>query len=412
MATIISSLLGWFGWGGGAVADRQGEQFNAPAGGVVPSAPAVSTDTALQLDTVWACVDRRATTVASLPLFVYERLANGQKDLARTQRLYGLLHDSPNARMTPSDFWRAMMLNYDLRGNAYARVDRDARGEAIALWPMAADQVQPHVLDDGSMVYLYRIGDDVAALAEENVLHLRNLGNGTVGLDKLEFMRAGLGESVSQVQSASTVWGSSGKPTGVLMLDNVLKPDQRAALLSRFAEMAAGNASRLYLLEAAMKYQPISITPEQQQLLASRQFNVEQICRWYDVPPVLVHHANVTTWGSGIEQIVDGYYKLTIRPLLVAIEQALTKRVLTPAQRARHGIEFSLDALLRGNAQDRSALYASGLQNGWLSRNEVRQLENLPPRAGADDLTAQSQLVPIQQLGTTKTTTGGTNAPA
>ena len=412
MASIVSTFLGWLGWGSGAMGDRSGRQITAPSASVSSVRGPVSADTALQLDTVWSCVDRRATTVASLPLFVYERMSGGQKNLARTTRLYGLLHDSPNARMTPFDFWRAMLLNLDLRGNAYARIDRDDRGEAIALWPMAAEQVEAEVLGDGSMVYLYRIGSDVAVLAEANVLHLRGVGNGTVGMDKLAFMRAGLGEAVAQVESASTVWGTSGKPTGMLMLDRVLSDEQRAKLQARFAEMAQGNASRLYVLEASMKYAAVSITPEQQQLLESRRFSVEQICRWYDVPPVLVHHANVTTWGSGIEQIVDGYYKLTIRPLLVAIEQALTKRVLTPAQRARHGIEFSLDALLRGNAQDRANLYASGLQNGWISRNEVRQLENLPPRAGADDLTAQSQLVPIQQLGTTQTTTGGTNAPA
>lgn len=400
---ILSSMLGWFGWGGVALGDRGGLQTNAPISSVVTGAEVMGPDSALQLDTVWACVDRRASTVASLPLFVYERRPDGQKDLARASRLYAMLHDSPNARMTPTDFWRALLLNYDLRGNAYARIDRNEQtGEALALWPMAADQVQSTVLDDGSMVYAYRIDNDVAVLAEANVLHLRNLGNGTVGMDKLSFMRSGINEAANQVRSASNVWGNGGKPTGILMIDNVLKPEQRTALLNRFAGMAAGNTARLYLLEAAMKYQQISITPEDQQLLESRQFNVEQICRWYDVPPVLVHHANVTTWGSGIEQIVDGFYKLSIRPLLVTIEQAITKRVLTSAQRARMSVEFSLDALLRGNAQDRATLYSTGLQNGWMTRNEVRQLENLPPMDGANELTAQTNLVPVRMLGQTQ----------
>lgn len=404
MATFIQTVMGYFGWGAFAMQDRVGDQINVPVTSVVTNAESMGPDDALQLDTVWSCIDRRATTVASLPLFVYEQ-ANGQKQLARTSRLWWLLHESPNARMTPFDFWRVMVMNYDLRGNAYARIERDNRGEAIALWPMMADQVKVTVLDDGTMVYEYRLGNDVAILSADNVLHLRNMGNGTVGMDKLAFMRAGVDEAAAQVRSASTVWGTNGKPTGVLMIDNVLKPEQRTALQQRFGEMAAGNASRLYLLEANMKYQQISISPEQQQLLESRQFTVETICRWYDVPPVLVHHANVTTWGSGIEQLVDGFYKFSIRPLVVAIEQALRKHVLTSGQRVRNSVEFSLDALLRGNLKDRMGIYSTAVQNGVMSRNECRQLENLPPSTApnANELTVQTNLVPIAKLGETMT---------
>ena len=148
-----------------------------------------------------------------------------------------------------------------------------------------------------------------------------------------------------------------------------------------------------------MKYQQLGLSPEDQQLLQTRQFGTEEICRWFDVPPVLAHHSNVTTWGSGIEAIIDGWYKLSIRPILVSIEQAVTKRVLTPRQRARMAVEFNFDALLRGNAKDRSELYAQLVQNGIATRNECRQLENLPPMPGADELTAQVNLVPLTMLG-------------
>lgn len=404
MATnYIRTLLGWLGWGASATSEQVGVQDHSPSSSMVSGQAALSSDVALQLDTVWACIDRRATTLASLPMFVYQRSDSGHKDTARASRLWGVLHDSPNARMTPFDFWRTMVLNYDLRGNAYARIERADPGnplsEVVALWPMPADQVQTEVLTDGSMVYAYRIGQDVMVLAEQNVLHLRNLGNGTTGLDKLSFMRAGLNEAAAQVQSASTVWGSSGKPTGVLMIDSVLKEGQRTTILERFAGMSSGNAARLYVLEAGAKYQQISISPEQQQLLESRQFSVEQICRWYDVPPVLVHHANVTTWGSGIEQLVDGFHKFTINPLAVSIEQALRKRVFTPAQRANMAAEFNMDALLRGSLKDRMALYATAVQNGLKTRNECRQLENDPPYTGGDELTVQTNLTPIQNLG-------------
>lgn len=409
MATIYNTVRGWFG-AGGAMGERVGQQTPLPSASLVPDTANIGPDGALQISAVWSCIERRANTIASLPFFAYQKLANGQKDLdaARTSRLYALLHESPNARMTPFEFWRAMMMNHDLRGNAYARIERDANGEAVALWPMPADQVEYHVLDDGSTVYVYRINGDVAVIAEANCLHLKNLGNGTVGLAKLDFMRATTDEAAKAQTSASKIFGNGGKPTGVLMVDGVLKPGQREQLQARFAEMAVGTTSRLYVLEANMKYQQLSLSPEDQQVLQTRQFTVEEICRWYDVPPVLVHHSNVTTWGSGIEQIMDGFYKLTVRPMLVSIEQAVRKRVLTPRQRATMGIEFALDALLRGNPSQRAELYAKNVQNGIMTRNEARQLENLPPTTDGNELTAQANLVPLRLLG--QINNGGSDA--
>lgn len=396
--SIFNSFRGWFGRAG-AIAETQGTQAAVPGASLVPNVADVGVDGALQISTVWACIDRRATIVASLPFFVYEQI-KGEKILARAARLYALLHDSPNSRMTPYEFWRAMMMNHDLRGNAYARIDRDAGGEAVAMWPMPADQVQAKVLPDASMVYLYSFGNDVAVLAAENVLHLKNLGNGTTGLAKLEFMRATTDEAAKAQGAASKVFGTGGKPTGILMLDKVLNPDQRAAVLRNFEGMAEGNTSRLYVLEANMKYEQLSMSPADQQLLETRKFSVEEICRWFDVPPVLVHHSNVTAWGSGIEQLVQGFYTLAIAPMLKNIEQATRKRVMTPRQRATMTCEFSFDALMRGNPKDRAEMYAKAVQNGYMTRAEVRQLEGWPRIDGADQLTAQSNLMPLAMLGT------------
>lgn len=397
---FLSRLIGWFGRGG-ALGEQPGAQNPVPGESLVPGAGGVGVDGAMQISTVWSCLDRRASVVASLPFFVYEQRGE-KKELARTSRLYQLLHDSPNSRMTPLEFWRALMLNHDLRGNAYARIDRDAAGEALALWPMPSDQVTPFVLDDGQMAYEYHIGGHVAVLLDVNVLHLKGLGNGTVGLSKLDYMRATTDEAAKAQTNASRIFASSGKPTGVLMLDKVLSKPQREQIQARFAEMASGSASRLYVLEADMKYQQLSISPEDQQLLETRRFQVEEICRWFDVPPVLAHHSNVTTWGSGIEQVIDGWHKFTVRPMLVSIEQAVRKRVMTPSQRARMHAEFSHDALLRGNAKDRAEIASKKVQNGLATRNEMRQLENEPPLPGGDVLTVQSNLLPINLLGSVK----------
>ena len=388
----------WSRWFGSAIGENKGTQNAVPSVALVPDSGNVAPDGALQISAVWACIDRRASTIASLPFFAYTT-KDGQRELARNTRLYSLLHESPNSRMTPYEFWRSMILNHDLRGNAYARIERDGRGEAMALWPMPADQVEVEVLNDGSMIYKYQLGSDVAVFGENNVLHLKNLGNGTVGLSKLEFMRSTTDEAAKAQGTASKVFGTGGKPTGVLMIDKVLNPEQRAKIKESFAGMAEGSTSRLYVLEASMKYEQLSMSPEQQQLLETRNFTVSEIARWFDVPPVLIHHNDTTTWGSGIEQIVDGFYKLSIRPMLVSIEQATRKRVMTANQRSYMSCEFALDALLRGNPTQRADLYAKLVQNGVATRAECRQLENLPPMAGADQLTVQSNLLPIGMLG-------------
>lgn len=395
------SIVSWFSglFSGFALGDRRGAQKPVPATSLVENTTALSPDGALQIAAVWACVERIAKTVATLPLFVY-RNRNGARDLDRGSSLWGVLHDSPNARMTPAEFWTAMVMNLLLRGNAYARIERDARGECYALWPMSADQVELQILHDGSSVYLYKLESDVAVLAAESVLHIKEMGNGTIGLARMDYMRATTTESTNAQTQASRLFSNAGKPTGVLMVDSVLTAAQRTAIQANFAGMQAGTVGRLFVLEANMKYQQLSLSPEDQQLLETRQFTVEEIARWFGVPSVLINQSNVTAWGSGIEQLVEGFYKLTIRPLLVSVEQAITKRVLTAGQRATLTVEFSLDGLLRSNLKDRAEIYAKLVQNGLKTRNECRQLENDPPVDGGDELTAQTNLAPLKMLGT------------
>lgn len=405
VATVLwDAFRGAFGYTG-ALGSYTGTQVSGPTGSISASMPRFrySQDAALQLSTIWACIDLRARVLASLPLFVYRvpSIGNGSRTLARDTRLWNLLHDSPNSRMTPFEFWRAMMVNHDMRGNAYARVERiSVGGEALALWPMPASQVEQFVQEDGSILYLYSVADTTFIYGEDDVLHLQGLGNGTMGMDKLAFMRASITEAASQQESATRTFGTNGKPTGVLMTPHVLDAQQRLALGQRFSELQNGPVGRIHVLEADFKYQQLSATPEQMELLDSRKFTTEELCRWYDTPPVLVFHSNQTAWGSGIEQIIEGWHKFTIGPLTVSIGQSLRKRVMTTGQRANMHVEFGLDALLRATPKARFDLYATATQNGIMDRDECRQLENLPPRKnGADVLTAQVNLVPLDKLG-------------
>lgn len=413
--SILNSITSWFRFGSRAMSDAPGVQRSEPSAPLGQSSQMTSVDAALQIAAVWACIDRIASTVASLPLFVYHTDAKGMRTLARESSLYQLLHDSPNQRMTPLEFWTAMLLNLLFRGNAYARIERGANGEAWSLWPMSADQVTPAVLDDGTMIYEYRIGNDVAVLLADNVLHIKGMGNGTTGLSRLDYMRSTLDEARNAQISASRLFSNGGKPTGVLMIDSVMKKEQREAVQRNFAEMVEGNTGRLFVLEANMKYQQLSLTPQDMQLLSTRQFAKTEIGTWFGVPSILINQTEgTTTLGSSAGEIIESFYKLTIRPLLVGIEQSLRKRVMTSGQRAKGmTAEFSQDALLRASLKDRADIYAKLTQNGIKTRNEIRQLENDPPVAGGDDLTAQTNLAPLHMLGQIKQGAGnaGTQNP-
>ena len=397
------STYSWFSglFGGRALADASGKQRTEPTISLVEGTRPVAIDSALQISAVWACVSVIVNTISTLPLLVYRNQADGLRAVDRDSHLWALLHDSPNARMTSSEFWAAMLMNLCLRLNAYARLDRDERGEVIAMWPMAADQVEVEVID-GEIMYLYRVDNTLTVLAADSVLHIKGMGNGTLGLSRLEYMRATTSEVGNSAAAANRLFASNGKPTGVLMVDNVLNTEQREAVKRNFSDMATGNTSRLFVLEANMKYQQLSLAPEDMELLKTRQFGVEEIARWFGVPPVMIGHSNVTTWGSGVEQIIEGFYKFTIRPMLVSIEQALKKRVLTSAQRAARTVEFNFEGLLRVNIKDRAEVYSKLLQNGVFTRNEARQLENMPPIPGGDKITVQSNLVELQNLANPK----------
>lgn len=399
--SILSRVAGWFGFGG-ALGYNRGKQTSSPSGSLVEGTPAVGVDGALQISSVWACVSLIAKLIATLPIMVYEG-KNGQRDLARESSLWQLMHESPNNRMTPCEFWTAMLMNLLFRGNGYARIDRNANGEAYALWPMPADQVEVNVLDDGNVVYLYRIGSDMAVIAAENVLHLKEMGNGTIGMARLDYMKATISEAANSQTAANKLFGTGGKPTGVLMIDKVLTKEQRERIQANFDEMVNGSTSRLFVLEASMKYEQVNLSPQDMELLSTRQLGVQEIGRWFGVPSILINQTEgTTTLGSSSGEIIESFYKLTIRPALVSLEQAIRKRVLTASQRSKFTVEFSFDALLRSNINVRMDVYAKAVQNGLKTRNECRQLENDPPLPGGDQLTAQTNLVPIDMLGKIK----------
>lgn len=401
MGTIYQSLRRWFG-NVGSTGQQQGVQFGEPLTRVYESNKAYGVDGALQVSAVWSAVELLTDNIASLPLFVYERASEGHKDLARGTQLWRLLHDDPNRRHTTMEFWQYMTLNYVLRGNAYARLVRNDAGEVIEMWPLSADQVEVEVLKDRSIVYKYSYEGAVAVYDEKSILHWRDKGNGVVGMSRLDYMRSTVGVAIAAQNHAERNFRKSGKRPGVFMIDKLLTEPQRAAIRQNYRGLVEGDEDDLLVLESGAKFEPLSMSPVDLQLMEARRFSVEDIARWFGISSVMINDtAKTTTWGTGINQIIEGFYKFRLRPMLESLEQAIERRVLTSRQREKYAVEFSLDAILRGSLSERLDAGSKAVQNGLMTRNEWRQLENLPPQDDANILTAQSNLVPLDKLGAT-----------
>jgi HK97 family phage portal protein len=403
VATLFQSIRRFFG-NVGSTGQQEGIQYTEPFTKVYETTPDYGIDGALQVSAVWAAVELLSDNIASLPIFVYEREPgeDGHKKLARGTPLWMLLHESPNTMHTPMEFWQYLTLNYLLRGNAYAKLNRNSAGEVISMTPLASDQVEVEVLRDKpqSIIYKYYYEGQVAVYSPDSILHWRDKGNGIVGMSRLDYMRSSVNVAIGAQNHTASVFKKSAKRPGVFMIDRLLTEEQRAAIRQNYRGLVEGNNDDLLVLEAGAKFEPLSMTPADIQLLETRKYSVEDIARWFGIPGAMINDTEkTTTWGTGIDHLIQGFYKFRLRPMLESLEQVLEKRVLTAAQRRRYTVEFSLDAILRGSLKDRLEIGAQAVQNGLMTRNEWRQLENLPPIKGADILTAQVNLAPIATLG-------------
>lgn len=397
----IRSFFGQFfsGLWGGGLSDYSGLQESAPSITLNKEEPYIPPEAGMQLSAVWSCINLLSETMATLPLVIYEVKRNGDKIPARDTRLWQVLHN-PNQIMTAHDFWLCMSLNRFLTGNAYALIHRDGTGALIGLTPLASASGQMEVaVLDGQVIYQYKKDGKYTYFTSDQILHWKGMGNGVVGLSTFDYMRATTNEMKNAQKNASALYGNGNQLTGIVTVDRVVKGQQLIELRNRFRELGAFNGdSWINFLPADMKYQQVAMSAADAQLLETRQFGVEEIGRWFGVPAALINSSSGTS-GASIEQIVESFYRSTIHPLCCSVEQAIMQRVFTAAERAKYVAEFKMSALLRASVSSRYDSYSKALQNGFMTRNEVRKLENLPPVEGADQLTAQSNLWPVNQLG-------------
>lgn len=399
--SFIARVASWFGLGGPTI--TAGKQSPVPATYPTEPAKAVTFDSAMQLSAFWACVRLLAETVACLPITVYRTQA-GRREADDTHWLHGLLTFKPNRYQTRIEFFETLMLNLCCWGNAYARIVRGVTGEIVALLPLQSAQMQTELLPDGSIVHLHHTDSGVEAIAAENVWHIKLFGNGIVGLSPLGYARNCIGIGQAAEDRVTSIFRNGAKPTGILMVDQALTKEQRAAIRASFSDLAESNTDSLIVLDKFMKYEQVSMSPQDIELLQSRRFQLEDIARFMGVPSVLINDTSQSTvWGSGIQQLIEGSYKLNFRPYLERIELSARVHLLRPEERRVYEIEFDFDSLLRVDQKARMEAHQVAINSGQMTPNEARTMEGRGPLPGGDALLIQGAMVPIEQAGRTQT---------
>lgn len=361
---------------------------------------ATSVDGALQIATVWACIRLIAETVATLPILVYRRVADDQREVAADHPLYELLHDAPNADNTALEFWEGVVTALCTYGNAYAQKKRMGP-RLVALEPLRADGMEVYRDARGRRRYRFHPDDGKPAreLDEDAVFHVRGFGpGGDVGLSPIAYARYTLFGARMADRTSAHLYATGNRQQGVLQVDATLTPEQRDQVRNNIIKPFV--EGKTLVLEAGMKFAPTTLTAEDAQMLESRKWQVEELCRWFRVPPFMIGHTEKSTsWGTGLEQQQIAFLTFALEPYLERIEQAIRRSLIAPEERDTIFAEFKVEKLLRADSKARAAFYQTMTQIGAMTINEVRGLENFPPVDGGDVPRMQMQNVPITDAG-------------
>ena len=346
---------------------------------------AVNEKTAMQVTAVYACVRILAEAIAGLPLCVYRYTEDGSKEKVLEHPLYALLHDEPNPEMTSFIFRETMMSHLLLWGNAYAQIIRDGRGQVLGLYPLLPSKMDVSRADNGELVYTYsRSLDDYGSkkrteqiqLRREEVLHIPGLSfDGLIGYSPIAMAKNAIGMALATEDYGATFFANGATPGGVLEHPGVVK-DPAHLRESWHAQFSGKNSHNVAVLEEGMTFHPMSIPPEEAQFLETRKFQIDEIARIFRVPPHMVGDLEKSSF-SNIEQQSLEFVKYTLDPWVIRWEQAMHQALLLSDEKPALFFKFNVDGLLRGDYQSRMNGYAVGRQNGWLSTNDIRELENM-----------------------------------
>lgn len=376
-------------------------------GSLTASGVKVDEFTAMQMSAVHACVKILSETIASLPLHLCRKAPEVRFVKAIEHPLYECLHSAVNEEMTSFQFRETMMASVLLWGNAYARIIRNKQGQVKELWFLKAQyMVVDRDIHTGQITYTYT--DDVTnktyTYTPKQIFHLRNaMLDGIKGISSIEQASGTIGLALAAERYGARFFGNGANPGGVLEHPGIIKDPEKLRESWNKVYMGASNANKIAVLEEGLKYKAIGISPNAAQFLKTRKYQVEEICRIFRVPPHLVCDLDGATF-SNIEHQGISFVMHTIRPWLVRWEQAIARCLLSDAERKICYAKFNVDGLLRGDYQSRMEGYSIGRQNGWLSANDIRKLEDMPPLSetqGGDELLVNSGMM-IQTVADAK----------
>jgi HK97 family phage portal protein len=395
-----------------------GSAFSFLFGGTT-SGKTVNERTAMQTTAVYACVRILAEAIAGLPLHVYRYRMDGGKERIPQHPLYYLLHDEPNPEMTSFVFRETLMSHLLLWGNAYAQIVRNGRGQAVALYPLLPSKMEVSRAANGELVYTYYRDYDESGLnpkggyvtlRKDDVLHIPGLGfDGLIGYSPIAMAKNAIGMSLATEEYGASFFANGANPGGVLEHPGVIKDIQRVKDSWNSAYQGSGNAHRVAVLEEGMKFQAIGIPPEQAQFLETRKFQINEIARIFRVPPHMVGDLEKSSF-SNIEQQSLEFVKYTLDPWVVRWEQSLQQSLILPSEKTSLFIKFNVDGLLRGDYQSRMNGYAVGRQNGWMSANDIRELEDMnriSAEEGGDLYLVNGNMTKLADTGAFAKTKGG-----
>ena len=374
------------------------------------SSKRVNERSAMQMTAVYSCVRILAEAVAGLPLHLYRYKEDGGKEKALDHPLYLLLHDEPNPEMSSFVFRETLMTHLLLWGNAYAQIIRNGRGEVMALYPLMPDRMAVDRDNKGQLYYEYTTSADDAPISKgsivrlkpSDVLHIPGLGfDGLVGYSPIAMAKNAIGLAIATEEYGSKFFANGAQPSGVLEHPGTIKDPQRVrdSWMSQFGGSA--NSNKIAVLEEGLKYTPISISPEQAQFLETRKFQINEIARIFRVPPHMVGDLEKSSF-SNIEQQSLEFVKYTLEPWLVRWEQSIQRTLFSADEKKRYFVRFNVEGLLRSDYASRMNGYAVGRQNGWMSANDIRELENLdriPAEEGGDLYLINGNMTKLKDAG-------------
>ena len=374
--------------------------------GGTTSGKAVTERSAMQMTAVYSCVRILAEAVAGLPLHLYRYKEDGGKEKALDHPLYLLLHDEPNPEMSSFVFRETLMTHLLLWGNAYAQIIRNGKGEVIALYPLMPNRMVVDRDIHGQLYYQYTRSTEEAPtmkgvtvnLPPSDVLHIPGLGfDGLVGYSPIAMAKNAIGMAIACEEYGAKFFANGAAPGGVLEHPGTIKDPQRVRESWQSTFGGSGNSNKIAVLEEGMKYTPIGISPEQAQFLETRKFQINEIARIFRVPPHMVGDLEKSSF-SNIEQQSLEFVKYTLEPWLVRWEQSIQRTLLSPEEKKQYFAKFNVEGLLRGDYASRMTGYATARQNGWMSANDIRELENMdriPAEEGGDLYLINGNMLPL-----------------